>query len=70
MISVSKERYGKVKDSMDIVSPKGNYSIQQNCQDQISQQNVWIILFQNMNKVSCYINAVLQCLLHLSAIRK
>jgi len=70
IISVSKERYRKVKDVPWTLS-KAITSIQQNCQDQKFQQNVWIIRgFQNMDKVSCYVNAVLQCLLHLSAIRK
>jgi len=68
MISVSKERYCKVKDVPWALS-KAIISIQQNCQDKKFQQNVWIIRgFQNMDKISCYVNAVLQCLLHLSAI--
>jgi len=70
MISISKEHYRKVKDVLWTLS-KVITSIQQNCQDKKSQQNVWIIHgFQNIDKVSCYVNVVLQCLLHLSAIRK
>lgn len=47
-------------------------SVQQNCQDKNSRQNVdWPIHpFQNTDNVSCYANTVIQCLLHLSGIRK
>lgn len=69
MITVSKERFRKVKDAPWALS-KVVDSVQQNCQDQKSRQNTtWIIHgFQNMDKVSCY--AILQCLLNLSTIRK
>lgn len=71
MITVSKERFRKVTDASWALS-KVIDSIQQNCKDKKSRQNtIWIIHgFQNMNKVSCYANAVLQCLLNLTTIRK
>ena len=67
-ITVSKERYPKVKDVPWTLS-KTIHSVQEN---QDLQKNVsWILHgFQNTNHVSCYANAVLQCLMHLSAIRK
>jgi len=37
----------------------------------VSKSSIWIIYgFQNIDEVSCYANAVLQCLLHLHVIRK
>jgi len=63
MISVSKERYRKVKDVLWTLS-KIITSIQQNCQDK-KILTKWIIHgFQNMDKVSYYVNAALH--LHVS----
>jgi len=71
IITVSKKRYRKVKDVSWILS-KVIVSIQENCQNKKLQQNVaWVLHgFQNTDNISCYANAVLQCLMHLSAVRK
>jgi len=49
---------------MDIVKSNYFYSTE------LSRSKILTKCFQNMDKVSCYVNAVLECLLHLSAIRK
>ena len=72
IITVSKKRYSKVKDVPWILS-KVIDSVQENCQTKkLLQKNVsWVLHgFQNTDNASCYANAVLQCLMHLSPIRK
>ena len=70
-ISVPKERHCKVKDIPWTLS-KVIACVQENGQNQTLQINTtWILRgFQNTDNVSCYANAVIQCLLHLCAIRK
>lgn len=73
MIIIAKEHYHKVKDALWALSKvvalfksSLNYKVQ--CR---SNSTAWIIYgFQNTDKVSCYANAVLQCLLHLNVIRQ
>ncbi|KAL6254311.1 hypothetical protein P5V15_014360 [Pogonomyrmex californicus] len=70
MITVSKERYRKVKDVPWILL-KTITSVQESDQKALSKDTKWIMYgFQNIDKISCYANAVLQCLLHLQVIRK
>jgi len=70
-IPVSTERYRKVRDVPWTMS-KVIASVQEDGQNQKVQKNiVWILRgFQNADNVSCYANAVLQCVLHLNVIRK
>jgi len=62
IIIVSKERYCKVKASWML--SKMITSVQES--DEKAPQNIgWVLRgIQNIDKVSCYANAVLQCLLH------
>ncbi|XP_029173809.1 ATP-dependent DNA helicase PIF1-like [Nylanderia fulva] len=79
MIAVSKERCRKVKD-VPWALPKIVTSVQKSNSDRKIQHTVsnkriqstaWIIRgFQNTDKISCYANTVLQCLLHLNIIRQ
>jgi len=71
MIAMSKEHYYKVKDVLWAL-PKVVASVQKSSLDQNVRQNTaWVMHgFQNTDKVSCYANAVLQCLLNLNAIRQ
>jgi len=64
IISVSKERYRKVKNVLWTLL-KVITSIQE-----MSRSNISTKYFQNVDKILNYVNAVLECLLHLSAIRK
>jgi len=46
-------------------------SVQESDQKTLAKNTAWITYdFQNIDKVLCYANAVLQCLLHLHVIRK
>ncbi|XP_029161301.1 uncharacterized protein LOC114933034 [Nylanderia fulva] len=79
MIAVSKERCRKVKD-VPWALPKIVTSVQKSNSDRKIQHTVskkriqstaWIIRgFQNTDKISCYANTVLQCLLHLNIIKQ
>ncbi|KYN13100.1 ATP-dependent DNA helicase PIF1 [Trachymyrmex cornetzi] len=71
IITISKQRYCKVKD-VSWTLPKVITSVQESCQKEALLKNTaWIIRgFQNIDKVSCYANAVLQCLLNLYIFRK
>jgi len=70
MITISKERYYKVKDVPWTLS-KIITSVQKSNKNPPLKNNAWVIRgFQNIDKVSCYANASLQCLLHLNTIRK
>jgi len=69
IITVSKECYRKVKDIPWVLS-KRIASVQES-NEKAPQSTGWVLRgFQNIDKVSCYANAVLQCLLHLNGIRK
>jgi len=69
IITVSKERYHKVKDVPWILSKI--ITSAQESDEKTRQSTGWILRgFQNIDKVSCYANAALQCLLHLNIIRK
>jgi len=69
IITVSKERYHKVKDVPWTLSKI--ITSAQESDEKTRQSTGWILRgFQNIDKVSCYANAVLQCLLHLNIIRK
>jgi len=51
--------------------PKIITSVQESNKKVLLKNNAWIIRgFQNIDKVSCYANAAIQCLLHLNIIRK
>lgn len=64
-----KGRYPKVKDVLWAL-PKIITSIQQS-DEKIERSTAWIIRgFENTDKVSCYANAVLQCLLNFNVIRQ
>ena len=70
VITISKERYHKVKDTPWTLW-KTITSVQQSDQKVRRSTACWILRgFQNTDKVSCYANAVLQCLFHLNIIRK
>ncbi|KYN29538.1 DNA repair and recombination protein pif1, mitochondrial, partial [Trachymyrmex cornetzi] len=66
MITISKQRYRKVKDVSWTLS-KVITSVQESGQKKVPLKNTaWVICgFQNIDKISCYANAVLQCLLNL-----
>ncbi|XP_067215692.1 uncharacterized protein [Linepithema humile] len=68
-ISLVKERYRRIKDVLWAV-PKIVNSIQES-HEKVRKNITWNMYgFQNVDEVSCYANAVLQCLLHLNSIRK
>jgi len=70
MITISKERYCKIKDIPWILS-KIITSVQETNEKIPPKSTFWVMRgFQNVDKVSCYANAALQCLLHLNIIRK
>ena len=71
MITMSKECYRKVKD-VPWALPKVVAFVQKSSSDKkVRQSTSWVIHgFQNTDEVSCYANAVLQCLLHLNVIRQ
>jgi len=74
MIIIAKEHHHKVKDALWAL-PKVVASVQKSSLNHRvqcrSNSTAWIIYgFQNTDKVSCYANAVLQCLLHLNVIRQ
>ncbi|KYN02844.1 ATP-dependent DNA helicase PIF1 [Cyphomyrmex costatus] len=66
IIAISKQRYRKVKDVSWTLS-KIITSVQESGQKEAPiKRTAWIIRgFQNIDKVSCYANATLQCLLNL-----
>ncbi|XP_067206958.1 uncharacterized protein [Linepithema humile] len=69
IISVSKEKYRKIKDIL-WVQPKIISSVQES-HKKVRKNIIWVTYgFQNIDKGSCYANAVLQCFLHLNVIRK
>ncbi|KAG5330256.1 PIF1 helicase, partial [Acromyrmex heyeri] len=69
IITISKQRYRKVKDISWTLS-KIITSVQESGQ-KAPLRSAWIIRgFQNTDKVSCYANAILQCLLNLYIFRK
>jgi len=69
MITISKERYRKIKDIPWILS-KIITSVQET-NEEIPKNTFWVMrAFQKVDKVSCYVNAAIQCLLHLNIIRK
>jgi len=71
IITISKERYRKIKDvpwisSKTIIPFKSRIK-----KESLSKSNAWIIHdFKNIDKISCYANAILQSLLHSHVIRK
>ncbi|XP_067209109.1 uncharacterized protein [Linepithema humile] len=69
IISVLNEKYRKVKDIL-WVEPKVISSVQES--HEIVRKNTAEFMhgFQNTDEVSCYANAVLQCLLNFNVIRK
>jgi len=70
MINISKDRYCKVKDVPWTLS-KIITSVQELNGKVQSKNTAWVMRgLQNVDKVSCYVNAALQCLLHLNIIRK
>ncbi|KYM98499.1 ATP-dependent DNA helicase PIF1 [Cyphomyrmex costatus] len=71
IISISKQRYRKVRDVSWTLS-KIITSVQESGQKEAPiKRTAWIIRgFQNIDKVSCYANATLQCLLNLYTFRK
>jgi len=70
MITISKKRYRKIKDVPWILS-KIITSVQETNEKIPPKYTFWVMEgFQNIDKVSCYANATLQCLLHLNIIRK
>ncbi|XP_067207919.1 uncharacterized protein [Linepithema humile] len=69
IISVSKEKYRKIKDIL-WVQPKIISSVQES-HKKVRKNITWVTYgFQNIDKGSCYANAVLQCFLHLNVIGK
>jgi len=70
IITISKERYHKIKDVPWTLS-KTIISVQQSNQKIRQSTARWVIhSLQNTDKVSCYANTVLQCLFHLNIVRK
>jgi len=70
IITISKERYHKIKDVPWTLS-KTIISVQQSNQKIRQSTARWVIHgLQNTDKVSCYANTVLQCLFHLNIVRK
>jgi len=58
IITISKERYRKVKDVPWTLS-KNITSVQESDQKTLSKNTAWVTYgFQNIDKVSCYANAV------------
>ncbi|XP_070517894.1 uncharacterized protein [Cardiocondyla obscurior] len=72
IISIQRERHSKVKDIPWVLSKLVEAFQENGQQNQMLQINTtWVLRgFQNTNNVSCYANTVVQCLLHLNAIRK
>jgi len=69
IITVSKGRYHKVKDIPWVLSKR--IASAQESDEKAPQNTSWVLRgFQNIDKISCYAKAVLQCLLHLNVIRK
>ena len=69
IIPVLKERYCKIEDVLWAL-PKVVSTAQETCEE-VRKNTAWVMHgFQNTDKVSCYANAVLQCLLNFSIIRK
>ncbi|XP_070528976.1 uncharacterized protein [Cardiocondyla obscurior] len=72
IISIQRERHSKVKDIPWVLSKLVEAFQENGQQNQMLQINTtWVLRgFQNTDNVSCYANTVVQCLLHLNAIRK
>jgi len=69
IITISNECYRKVKDIPRVLSKKIVFA--QESDEKAPQCTDWVLRgFQNIDKISCYANAVFQCLLHLNVIRK